>query len=323
MNVLVTGATGFVGGHLVETLLAEGHLVSALVRTPSKALDIARKGVTIVAGDLARLDGLAEACRDKDVVYHLAGSIAGRNQAEFDAVNRDGTARLVEAASEAGTPRLLLVSSLAAAGPTSQGQQPVADGSRSSPVTQYGRSKLAGEAVLKASSVPWTILRPPAVYGPGDREMLRVFKAAALGIAPVFGTGAQRLSLVYGPDLARAIVVAGTSPATIGGTFYPCHPEVLSSRSLVAMAGAAANTRVRIIGIPEPIGRAILWITDQAARLAGRTTVLSYDKAAEFFAPAWLADPSPFTAATGWAAGHDFASGSRLTVEWYRQHRWL
>ncbi len=322
MNVLVTGATGFVGGHLVDVLLADGHLVSALVRNPSKAPELVRKGVTIIAGDLMRSDRLAEACRGREVVYHLAGSIAGRNQAEFDAVNRDGTARLVDAATAAGTPRLVLVSSLAAAGPTVPGR-PVADGNASNPVTQYGRSKLAGEAMVKASSVPWTILRPPAVYGPGDREMLRVFKAAALGIAPVFGTGAQQLSLVFGPDLATAIAISGTSPGTVGGTFYPCHPEAISSRNLVAMAGAASNTQVRVIGIPEPIGRVILWMTDRAARLVGRATVLSYDKAAEFFAPAWLADPRSLTAATGWAASHDFRTGSRVTVDWYRHNRWL
>ena len=322
MNTLVTGATGFVGGHLVDALLAQGHLVSALVRNPAKAEGIARRGVTIIAGDLDRPEGLADACRSHDAVYHLAGLIAGRNQAEFDAVNRDGTARLVAAAVQAGTPRLVLVSSLAAGGPTTPGH-PLTGGEQPRPVTQYGRSKLAGEAVVRASSLDWTIVRPPAVYGPGDREMLRVFKAAALGIAPVFGSGSQQLSLVFGPDLADAIVAAGSTRATSGGTYYACHPEILTSRRLVELAGAAAGKRPRVVGIPDPVARAILWVTDRAARLANQATVLSYDKAAEFFAPAWLADPTPLAAATGWMARHDFVHGSRLTVEWYRRHRWL
>ena len=323
MNVLVTGATGFVGGHLVDALLASGHTVSALVRNPSKAHDLAHRGVTIIAGDLDRSDGLANACQGQSVVYHLAGLVAARSQAEFDAGNRDGTARLAAAASLVETPRFVLVSSLAAGGPTTPGH-PLAGAEVPRPVTQYGRSKLAGEDLVRASSLNWTIIRPPAVYGPGDRELLRVFKAATLGVAPVFGTGSQQLSLVYGPDLAEALVAAGTTAATSRGTYYACHPEVLSSRRLVELAGRAAGKRVGVVvGIPEPLGRAILWTTDRVARLAGKATVLSYDKAAEFFAPAWLADPSPLTQATGWTAGHDFETGARLTVEWYRRNRWL
>lgn len=322
MNVFVTGATGFVGGHLVDALLARGHAVSALVRNPSKAQAIARRGVTIIAGDLDRPEGLTEACEGQDIVFHLAGLVAARNQLEFDAVNRDGTARLAAAADRAGAPRFVLVSSLAAGGPTSPGH-PLSGSEPPHPVTQYGRSKLAGEAAVRASALDWTIVRPPAVYGPGDREMLRVFKAAATGIAPVFGTGAQQLSLVYGPDLAEALVAAGTSVATSRGTYYACHPEVLTSRRLVELAGRAAGRPVWVIGIPEPLGRTILWMTDRAARLTGKATVLSYDKAAEFFAPAWLADPSPLVRATGWTPSHGFEQGARLTVEWYRHHRWL
>ncbi len=322
MNVLVTGATGFVGGHLVDALLARGHTVSALVRNPSKGQDLARRGVIIVAGDLDHAEGLAKACEDQAIVFHLAGLVAARNQTEFDAVNRDGTARLIAAAGRVGAARLVLVSSLAAGGPTTPGH-PLAGPEVPRPVTQYGRSKLAGEDVVRASALDWTIIRPPAVYGPGDREMLRVFKAAAFGIAPVFGDGSQQLSLVYGPDLAEALVAAGTSAATSRGTFYACHPESVSSRRLVELAGRAAGTRVRVIGIPAPAGRAILWVTDRAARLAGKATILSYDKAAEFFAPAWLADPSPFMQATGWAPNHAFEAGARLTVEWYRRHGWL
>ena len=322
MNVLVTGATGFVGGHLVDALLARGHTVSALVRNPSKGQDLARRGVIIIAGDLDHAEGLAKACQGQAIVFHLAGLVAARNQTEFDAVNRDGTARLVDAAGRVGAARLVLVSSLAAGGPTTPGH-PLAGPEVPRPVTQYGRSKLAGEDMVRASALDWTIIRPPAVYGPGDREMLRVFKAAAFGIAPVFGDGSQQLSLIYGPDLAEALVAAGTSAATSRGTFYACHPEAVSSRRLVELAGSAAGTRVRVIGIPEPAGRAILWVTDRAARLAGRATILSYDKAAEFFAPAWLADPSPFMQATGWAPNHPFEAGARLTVEWYRHHGWL
>ncbi len=321
MNVLVTGATGFVGGHLVRALLVSGHSVSALVRSPAKARDLAATGVRIIPGDLDRPDDLARAVEGHDLIYHVAGLIAARSQAEFDAANRDGTARLVAAAA-GQCPRLILVSSLAAGGPTVPGR-PLAGTEPPHPVTQYGRSKLAGEENVRASMLDWTIIRPPAVYGPGDRELFRVFRAAAFGLAPVFGTGGQQLSFVYAPDLAEALVAAGTSPATSRRTYYACHPETISSRRLVELVGAAMGKRVRIVGIPEPLGRAILWCTDRAARVSGKATLLSSDKAAEFFAPAWLADPAPLTTATGWKARHDCETGTRLTAEWYREHRWL
>ena len=139
-------------------------------------------------------------------------------------MNRDGTERLLLAAARAGSvTRFVLVSSLAAAGPSPPGR-PHTGGEPARPVTAYGRSKLAGEAVVRGGAVPWTILRPPAVYGPGDREMWRIFRAATLGIAPVFGDGSQRLSLIYGPDLAAALAAAGSAEDGRGRVFFPCHP---------------------------------------------------------------------------------------------------
>jgi nucleoside-diphosphate-sugar epimerase len=322
MRALVTGATGFVGGHLVDALLARGDVVTALVRSPAKAADLGRRGVILVPGDLDDRTAMARACADQDLVYHLAGLIAARSEAEFLTVNRDGVARLAAAAGEAGVRRFLLLSSLAAGGPALDGRPLVGD-EPPRPTTQYGRSKLAGERVLEATALAWTIVRPPAVYGPNDREMFRVFRAARIGLAPVFGDGSQRLSLVFGPDLAEAIVAAGTSDRTIGRVYYACHPEVLTGRALVEIVGAAAGRRVRTIGIPEAVGRAALFATDLVARVRGRATVLSRDKANEFFQPAWICDPTPLAEATGWRAAHDLASGARATFQWYRAHGWL
>ena len=322
MNVLVTGATGFVGGHLVDALLARGDTITALVRDPGKAKELIRRGVGLVVGDLDDVPALERAARDQEVIYHLAGLIAARDEAEFLRVNRDGTERLVTAAERVGASRLVLISSLAAGGP-SEPDRPLVGVERPQPVTRYGRSKLAGEEVVRAARLSWTIIRPPVVYGPGDREMLRVFRAASLGIAPVFGDGSQRLSLVFGPDLAGAIVAAGTAAHTAGAVYYPCHPETITSRELVTIVGRAVGKRVLRIGIPGPVGRALLWTTDTAARLTGRATLLSLDKAAEFLAPAWTADPGPLTQATSWSATHDFETGARRTVEWYRARGWL
>lgn len=322
MRALVTGGTGFVGGHLIEALLARGDTVTALVRSPAKAAALAGRGVTLISGDLTDQPALERAARNQDVVLHLAGLTAARNEAEFLATNRDGTRALLSAAEAHGTARFLLVSSLAAAGP-SPVDRPLLGSELPRPVTAYGRSKLAGEAPVRAAKIPWTILRPPAVYGPADREMLRIFQAAKLGIAPVFGRGDQRLSLVYAPDLAAAIIAAATSPATAGSVYYAAHPEVVTNRSLVETIAAAGGRTVRILHLPRTLGRVALSLTEAVARLRDRPTLLTRDKANEFFAPAWTVDPSPLTEATGWRSRHDLASGARETFAWYRQHGWL
>lgn len=317
MNVLVTGATGFVGRHLIDALTAGGDVVTALVRSPDKAKGLASRGVRIAPGDLRSMDALRSAVHGQEVIYHVAGLVAARNEAEFMAVNRDGTARLLDAATDAGQPRIVLVSSLAAGGPTERGSR-LTGTEEPRPVTAYGRSKLAGERVLRRGTLPWTIVRPPAVYGPHDTEMLRVFRAAKFGLVPVFGDGTQELSLVYGPDLARALAAVGRAPGTAGNVYYACHSEVLTSGSVVRTIAQAMGRTVRLFPLPRWAARGALAVTAALARATRRPTLLTPDKANEFFAPAWTCDPTPLTAATGWQPEYDLAAGAAATVAWYR-----
>lgn len=321
MKALVTGGTGFVGSHLLEQLLRRGDEVRALVRSPAKARELGLDGVTWIRGDLDDRPALTAAAEGVDVVYHVAGLVAARNEAEFQRVNVEGTRQLLEAATPFG-PRMVFISSLAAGGPSVPGR-PLAGGEAPSPVSAYGRSKLAAEAVVRSGQLPWTIVRPPAVYGPRDREMLRVFRAAQLGLAPVLGTGAQELSLVYGPDLAGAIIAAGTADQALGGIFYPAHPEVTTSERLVRRVAGHLGRAVRVFRIPEMVGRSALQVTGALARLADQATILNPDKANELFQAAWTVDPTPLTEATGWQATHGLDAGIAATVSWYRKAGWL
>jgi nucleoside-diphosphate-sugar epimerase len=321
MRALVTGGTGFVGSHVLEALARHGHAVRALARSPAKAAALGLRDVEWLAGDLDDEAALRRACDRVQLIVHVAGAIAARSELEYLAVNRDGTDRLVRAAGDTGA-RFVLVSSLAAAGPSAPGRPHRGD-EPPAPVTAYGRSKLAAEEIVRRGPLPWTVVRPPTVYGPRDRELLRIFRAARIGIAPVFGTGSQELSLVFAADLAEALVLAGTTAAAEGGVYYAAHPEAVTAADLVRRLARVMNRRVRLLPIPPGLVRAALQLTGAAARLADRATILNPEKANEFLQPAWTCDPERLQRDTGWRPAFDLEAGLHATVEWYRSRRWL
>jgi dihydroflavonol-4-reductase len=322
MKALVTGATGFVGSHVVERLQRSQVEVTALARSPEKAAVLEARGIHVTLADLHHTDGLKRAAAGQDVIYHVAGVVAARNEAEFLRANRDGTRNLVEVASAAGRPRFVFISSLAAGGPAPRGL-PLDGTEQPRPVTAYGRSKLAAEEVVRSSALPWTIVRPPIVYGPRDREVLKLFRITRLGVAPVFGDGSQELSAVHAADLATALLTVAAADCTEGRIYNACHPEVFTSAEFGRAVGMAMGRSVGALRIPKPLGRLLLSLTETTARLAGQTTILTTDKAHEFFQPAWTGDPRPLMQQTGWSATFDLRSGLTDTYEWYRRAGWL
>ena len=323
MNVFVTGGTGFVGAHLVRALQERGDRVTCLVRRPELAARLGWRDVRLVRGDLDDTSALLQGCEGAELVFHVAGRIVAKNVHEFMATNRDGTANVLEAAQEHGVTRFVLVSSLAAAGPTTVGH-PIDETRHPAPVTDYGRSKLAAEVLVRAMPFPWTIVRPPVVYGEWDRGTLKIFQLARGLVAPVFGDGSQELSVIHAADLARALVVAGTSPAAQGRVYFATHSATTTSRDLMrACARALGTSPPRIIPVPPLVARALLWTVGSLAHLAGRATFLSADKANEYLAPAWTCRGDALTRDTGWRAEIDLEPGLSRTAAWYREAGWL
>jgi nucleoside-diphosphate-sugar epimerase len=174
-----------------------------------------------------------------------------------------------------------------------------------------------------AAGVPFTIVRPPAVYGPRDRAFLALFRAAARGVVPLLGDGTQELPLVHAADLARALVAAATSAATLGGTYHAGHSEPVTQRGLADAVGRAVGRRARCVTLPGPLVRALLGVAGAAARAVGRAPLLDGDKANELLSPGWSCSSEALRRDAGWVAEISLDEGLAGTARAYREAGWL
>ncbi len=301
LKLAITGATGFVGGHLLDLALAEGHQVRALTRRPQKE----REGVTWVDGALDRPDSLDRLAEGADAVIHVAGVLNARDAAGFEAGNVTGTANMLSAAKKAGVGRFVHVSSLAAREPK---------------LSMYGGSKAESETLVEASSLSSAVVRPPAVYGPGDRETLELFKMAARGLVLLPPTG--RLSVIHVDDLAR-LLLALTDPA--------CPDRLViepddgrqggwSHSEFGQALGRALGRRVMTLSMPQ----SILMLGARIDGLVRRDKAkLTADRAAYFCHPDWTVEPSRGAPESLWRPSIDTEQGLAETARWYRAEGWL
>jgi nucleoside-diphosphate-sugar epimerase len=251
-KVLITGATGFVGAHVTSRLAEHGASIRALVRESSDIGLLEQIGAERITGSLTDPESMRLAVRDVDVVVHLAALTSARSVAGYDRVNQAGTRDLVRAAVHADQRprRFVYLSSLAAAGPSMDGE-PVRPGDTPRPLTAYGRSKLAGEIACReaADDIEVCILRAPAVYGPGDREMFRFFRMARFGFVPVPAGPDRRLQFVHVGDRPARSSAPCWRPRR-AGCFTSPNPWRTRAASLPAssvrlLAGPSASSRCR------------------------------------------------------------------------------
>ena len=318
--LLITGATGFVGSELIEAVARHGLRARALVRETSDVARLERHGIERVVGDLSDSAALRRALAGSDTVLHLAAATRALDPETFHAVNGEGTRRLVEAMEAAGPRRLVYLSSLAAVG--SRGDRPVGPDDEPRPLTAYGASKLAGErAALSAGSLSVAVLRAPAVYGPGDRDLLTFFRLADRGVLPVVGARTRRLQFVHVRDLAEGLLAAARSAAT--GIFHVAEPASYAWDEVLTLLAAAVGREGRRVRVPGPLLRSAAALSEFGARIRGRPAIFDRDKAREVLAPGWLCETERAARELGFEAGTGLPEGLRETARWYRGYGWL
>jgi nucleoside-diphosphate-sugar epimerase len=300
MKIAVTGATGFIGARLLEQLDWHKHEVQALARRAMKP----RRGVTWVTGALDQPGSLAQLVQGAEAIIHIAGVISGRTARDFDIPNVDGTRALIEAARAAGIRRFVHVSSLAAREPN---------------VSLYGASKERSEEVVRGSGLDYAIVRPPAVYGPGDKETLELFKMAKRGVMLLPPKG--RLSIIHADDLVRLFLALAQPGAPSAILIEPEDGSGgITHHQLAEALGRAVGRRPLALSLPSAVLRLGASI-DQAVRRD--RAKLTRDRAAYFCHPDWVANPALGAPGNVWRPTIPLADGLAETATWYREQAWL
>lgn len=284
---------------MCRRLLSEGAIVRGLVRDPAAASDLQALGVELVPGDLHNLQALNELVRNCRAVVHLAGAVRGSSYQSFERPNVEGTANLCRALrAQDSSPRLLMFSSIVAREPQ---------------LSWYSRSKQAAETELLQSDagLDWIILRPPAVYGPGDKEMVPIFQTMARGVAPVPGALESRISLIHVDDLVAASLSCLSQESISGKLFHldDGRPGGYDWTEMAEIAARVYGRTVRPWQVPRLLLDSIAAINLGVARLTGRAPMLTPPKLRELRHPDWVADNAAITAASGWSPRIELLQG--------------
>jgi nucleoside-diphosphate-sugar epimerase len=327
-TILVTGSTGFIGSRMLSYLAKEGSVVRIFLR-PESVCGVLPEGIEVVRGSFSDLEALVRAVSGVDRIVHLAGLTKAVDEAGYDAGNVLPVRNLLAVIREHNPTlkRFLFVSSLTAAGPASEGTYGVKESDLPTPVSAYGRSKLRAEALCMESSadIPITIVRPPAVYGPGDRDVLQVFQMLAKGVLVTAGSSVrQRFSMIYVDDLVSGMMAAARSDRAEGHIYYITS---LRSCSWDEVIGAAQQVlgfkKLHKVSIPKPFVFLVGMVIGAAGSLSGKPALINRDKANELVQDYWVCSPDQAEHDFGFTAGTSLTEGVAKTISWYRQKGWL
>ncbi len=326
MKTLVTGGTGFIGSRLIERLCARGDTVLCVARDPLNAEVLRSLCVETLMGNLAKgiewksvLDGV-------DAVFHVAGVTRGRTAADFAAGNTVATERLLEAVMKyrPDLKRFLYVSSLSAVGPSPDGQ-PITEGCPCHPVSEYGKSKLKAEqAVLRmAGSLPVTIVRPSAVYGPRERDWYDYMRTVLHGLQLVIGYGKKSLNIVYVDDLVDGIIRAADSPAAVGQAYFLGSERSYDTEEIGETIASVVHRHPIRVHVPHAAAYMIGAAGDVSGRMFGKDILMNIQKVHEIVQKAWSCSVEKARRELGFHQQVSLAEGMGITYRWYLDNGWL
>lgn len=339
-SALVTGASGFIGRHLVAALAARGWRVRCLVRRTSSVRPLIRAGAELCCGDVTQPDVLGAAVAGADVVFHAAGLTKALHPADLMRVNGQGTWNVCGAcAAQPAPPTVVILSSLAAAGPARSGAVRTED-EPPAPTSNYGRSKRAGEIAAEAwaARVPTTIVRPGVVFGPANRDMLDMFRMIATAGAHAIPTYAPPpLSVIHVEDLVQILLLAADKGARLSrqpgsgplrntpqGYYFACSPEYPTWTELGRIVADILGCRhLCVLNFLEPFVWLIAGASELLSRLRGQPHMLNLDKVREAIAPSWASSPAAVQRDLGFVTPHSVRHRMEETVDWYLRHRWI
>lgn len=327
MKVFLTGASGFVGSHILDFLRERRINVSLLLRKTSDTRFITRHlpQVDIFYGSLSEPQALINAIQGTDAVIHCAGKTKTLCRAEFHQVNHSGTRNVVFAvnACRETVRHLVHISSLAVSGPGVV-DKPTRETDPPNPVSEYGKSKLQGEKeVVQHSQVPWTILRPAAVLGPRDVDFLSVFRTLKRGIMPLFAKGHNALSLIYVRDVVEAVFETLGREKAFRKVYHVALAPPCTNAEFLGIIAEQMGIRPLRVNIPRRVLYPLCWGQELISQLTGRPNILSRQKVAEILAPGWVCANDRITHDLGFVAATSLKDGVRQTLEWYRHKGWL
>lgn len=305
-TIALTGATGFIGSILARRLINAGYKIQTLVRPTSNRNRLAGSGVQWIEGTLDDLDSLRCLVHNADTVVHCAGAVRGNSEKQFNQINVKGVANLVHAAVEQHPlPRFLLISSSAARQPH---------------LSHYAASKRQGEETLaaEAGDMFWTALRPSAVYGPGDRELLPLFRWIGRGIAPILGSKDARFSLLHVDDLVDAVRLWLEHDGHNKSVFeiHDGRPQGYSSDDLIEIIARLYARRVMRLKIPQWLLKSLAMLNLAVAKATGYKAMLTPGKVRELLHPNWVCDNTALSLEIGWKPRVDLEEGLRRTLGW-------
>jgi dihydroflavonol-4-reductase len=330
VRVLVTGATGFTGGHLAATLARRGDEVRALVRGKSRerfaASEAAGAGAAAVEGDLASVDAVARACEGVEVVYHIAATYreAGQPDSAYRAVNVDGTRHVLEAARAAGVRRVVHCSTGGVHGHISH--PPANEDAPFNPGDIYQDTKLEAETLARefglAHGLDVVVARPIGIHGPGDTRFLKMFRGLARGRFPMLGRGDVFYHLTYIDDLVEGFRLCGTVPAAAGRTYILAGEHYTTLKDLVALVAEELGVRPPRLHLPVwPVWLAGL--ACEAVCVPLRIEPPLYRRRVDFYTKSRAFDITRARTELGYRPQVDLREGIRRTIAWYRAHGWL